>query len=256
MRKVYAVLVAVSATVGAGAQGPRVPTFDQIIELKRPGAVAISPDGARVAFTVNETNWEDNAFETEIFLAATAGGAPVQLTRAKKSSSSPSWSPDGRWLAFVSDRSDKRQLYLIRPDGGEARALTSGDEGVGSFEWSPDGRSIALTMTDAKPEAHKERDKKYGEFDVVDQDYRMMESGRRGHRSAVGQIPTDQLPTANWQTVQLPIPNGQTPKAQIDRGWRLGRWPLEIGSYPDLEIGRWPLAVDRAPAFARPSRFC
>ncbi len=173
MRKLCSVLVAVSATVVAGAQETRVPTFDQVIELKRPGAVAVSPDGTRVAFTVTETNWEDNAFETEIFLAATGGAAPVQLTRAKKSSSSPSWSPDGKWLAFVSDRSDKRQLYLIRPDGGEARALTSGDEGVGSFEWSPDGKSIALTMTDAKPEAHKERDKKYGEFEVVDQDYRM-----------------------------------------------------------------------------------
>ncbi len=159
-------------TLAAGAQDARVPTFDQIIELKRPGAVAISPDGTRVAFTVNETNWEDNAYETEIFLVA-AGTQPVQLTRAKKSSSSPAWSPDGKWLAFVSDRTDKRQLYLIRPDGGEARAITNVEEGVGSFDWSPDGTSIALTMTDAKPDAHKDRDKKYGEFEIVDQDYRM-----------------------------------------------------------------------------------
>jgi dipeptidyl aminopeptidase/acylaminoacyl peptidase len=157
---------------GAAAQAPQVPTFDQIIELKRPGGVAISPDGKRVAFTVNETNWEDNAFETEIFLAA-PGGEPVQLTRAKKSSQSPAWSPDGVWLAFVSDRTDKRQLYLIRPDGGEARPLTNVEEGVGAFAWSPDGTSIAFTMTEPKSEAHKERDKKYGEFEVVDQDYRM-----------------------------------------------------------------------------------
>jgi len=66
-------------TLTAGAQEARVPTFDQIIELKRPGAVAMSPDGTRVAFTVNETNWEDNAYETEIFLAPVSGGAPVQL---------------------------------------------------------------------------------------------------------------------------------------------------------------------------------
>ena len=44
-----------------------------------------------------------------------SGGAPIQLTRAKKSSTSPAWSPDGQWLAFVSDRSDKRQIYLILP---------------------------------------------------------------------------------------------------------------------------------------------
>jgi dipeptidyl aminopeptidase/acylaminoacyl peptidase len=166
--------VALALTAGvAGARQTSVPTFDQIIELKRPGGVAIAPDGSKVAFTVTEANWEDNAFETEIFLAGASGGEPVQLTRAKKSSSSPVWSPDGRWLAFISDRTDKRQIYLIRPDGGEARAITNGDEGVGSFDWSPDGKSIAFTMTDSKPEAHKERDKKYGEFDVVDQDYRM-----------------------------------------------------------------------------------
>jgi dipeptidyl aminopeptidase/acylaminoacyl peptidase len=161
-----------AVSTGAPVQG-RVPTFDQIIELKRPGSVAVSPDGTKVAFTVSEANWEENAFETEVFLAHSASPEPVQLTRGKKSSSSPLWSPDGKWIAFVSDRSDKRQIYLIRPDGGEAVAITNLDEGVGAFDWSPDGKSIAFTMTDAKPDAHKERDKKYGEFDVIDQDYRM-----------------------------------------------------------------------------------
>jgi dipeptidyl aminopeptidase/acylaminoacyl peptidase len=150
-----------------------VPTFDQIIGLKRPGAVALSPDGTRVAYTVSEAHWDENAYETEIFLAAANGGEPLQLTRAKKSSTAPAWSPDGRWLAFVSDRTDKRQLYLINPKGGEATAITNVEEGVSGFEWSPDGKKIAFTMTDPKPEAAKERDKKYGEFVVIDGEYRM-----------------------------------------------------------------------------------
>jgi dipeptidyl aminopeptidase/acylaminoacyl peptidase len=174
MKRTSFLLVAALLTCAAVAgQEPRVPTFEQIIELKRPGAVALSPDGSMVAFTVNETNWEDNAYETEIHLVRADGTAPFQLTRGKKSSTSPVWSPDGKWLAFVSDRTDKRQIYLIPPAGGEAHAITKVEEGVGGFAWSRDGKQIAFTMTEPKSDTRKERDKKFGEFEVVDQDWRM-----------------------------------------------------------------------------------
>src|SRR3954466_7332278 len=174
-------VIAVLALAGAAAlraQSPVVPasaapTVDQILSLKRAGSPEISPDGRWVAYTVRETNWDDNAYETEIWLADVATGATRQLTNAKKSSQSPAWSPDGAKIAFTSDRSDKRQLYLISPQGGEGEALTSVEDGVGSFAWSPDGKTIAYTATEAKPAAIKDRDKKYGEFQVVEQDQRM-----------------------------------------------------------------------------------
>ncbi len=171
-RLVAAVWLA-AGCVAISGQEPKVPTYEQVIDLKRPGGVAMAPDASMVAFTVSETNWDDNAYETEIFLVAASGGESLQLTRGKKSSSSPAWSSDSRWLAFVSDRTDKRQIYLISPKGGEARALTNVEEGVGGFAWSPDGKSIAFTMTDPKTDARKERDKRSGEFDVVDQEWRM-----------------------------------------------------------------------------------
>ncbi len=153
---------------------PRVaPTADQILSLKRAGAPEISPDGRSVAYTVRETNWDDNAYETEIWLADATTGTTRQLTHAKKSSSAPAWSPDGSKLGFISDRTDKRQVYLISPQGGEAEALTSVDDGIGAFAWSPDGKTIAYTATEPKATAVKDRDKKYGEFLVVEQDYRM-----------------------------------------------------------------------------------
>ena len=166
--------VAALSAQNAPAALPRVaPTVDQILSLKRVGSPEISPDGRWVAYTVRETNWDDNAYETEIWLADATGGAQRQLTNAKKSSQSPAWSPDGSRLAFISDRTDKRQIYVINPQGGEAEALTSLEDGVSNFSWSPDGRTIAYSATEPKTAAIKDRDKKYGEFQVVEQDHRM-----------------------------------------------------------------------------------
>jgi dipeptidyl aminopeptidase/acylaminoacyl peptidase len=168
-----AAIVFVVALSCSPAAGQTVPTIDQLVSLGRVGSPAISPDATSVVYTVRETNWDENAYETEIWIADVATGAVRQLTNAKKSSSQPAWSPDGRTLAFISDRTDKRQIYLIDPHGGEAQALTSQEDGVSSFEWSPDGTRIAFTATDQKPQALKDRDKKYGEFEVVDQDQLM-----------------------------------------------------------------------------------
>jgi dipeptidyl aminopeptidase/acylaminoacyl peptidase len=149
------------------------PTVDDLISLKRAASPVISPDAKRVAYTVREANWDENTFETEIWLADTQSGAARQLTNGLKSSTSPAWSPDSSRLAFASDREDRRQIYLIDLRGGEAQKLTSSEEAVGAFAWSPDGTQIAYTSTDPRSDSSKDREKKYGEFEVVDQDHRM-----------------------------------------------------------------------------------
>ena len=183
MRRVLFLLVVVFAVplaarpLRSAPAGPpaaaTTPTIDDLISLKRAGSPVISPDGRFVAYTVRETNWDDDRYETEIWVADVASGAVRQLTNAPKSSSAPAWSPDGRRLAFGSDRTDKRQIYLIDPAGGEAERLTSGDEGAGSFKWSPDGTSIAFTATDPAPERLKAREKTFGQFDIIGAEHRM-----------------------------------------------------------------------------------
>jgi dipeptidyl aminopeptidase/acylaminoacyl peptidase len=150
------------------------PSVDQLLSLKRVASPRISPDGSRVAYTLRETNWEDNAYETEIWVADVRTGSSRQLTNGKKSSLAPAWSPDGSRVAFISDRTDKRQIYVIDPLGGEAEVLTTVEDGVSDFAWSPDGRAIAYSATEPKSAAVKDRDQKYGEFEIVDQDRRRM----------------------------------------------------------------------------------
>ena len=147
------------------------PTIERSLNLRSAGGPRISPDGRYVAYQVQKTNWEENAFETEIWIAVTSTGESYRLTNAKKSSSNPQWSPDSKRVAFISDREGKRQIYLIAPTGGESMQLTNVETGVSTMNWSPDGRRIAFTAGDAESKARKERKEKYGDFEVVQADY-------------------------------------------------------------------------------------
>jgi len=160
------------ASVAPSGAAKRVPTVEDLMNLKSAGGARISPDGTRVAFTVTETDMEQDAYVTQIWLADAASGKTVQLTRGKKSSSGPAWSPDGRSLAFTSSRADdKSQLFVISPDGGEAVQLTKSETGVGGFAWSPDGKTIALTTADPVSKESKDRKDYYGDYEVVRREY-------------------------------------------------------------------------------------
>jgi dipeptidyl aminopeptidase/acylaminoacyl peptidase len=105
----------------------------------------VSPDGRHAAYVHVTVDRAANRYRRAIWLAPLGGGAPRRFTAGGRSDTQPRWSPNGRWLAFVSDRDgDQPQLYLIRADGGEARRLTSLPRGASDPAWSPDGRRIAF----------------------------------------------------------------------------------------------------------------
>ena len=122
------------------APAPQIPgpAFKDVLSLKSVGSPVISPSGKDILFTVSQADWDKNKYDTEIWLSRD-GTAPFQLTQTTdESSDSPSWSPDGRWIAFLANRDSKsQQIYLINSAGGEAFKLTNHKEGVNSYEWSP-----------------------------------------------------------------------------------------------------------------------
>ncbi len=124
----------------------------------------ISPDGTTVAFVQVTVNEKDNKYESALYNVPAAGGvAPLRITGGTRDTT-PRWSPDGTWIAFVRpNEKDAPQIYLLPMRGGEARALTDLPKGAGGPVWSPDGRTIAFTSAtvaddmkkpdpDAKPE--------------------------------------------------------------------------------------------------------
>ncbi|HLV79720.1 MAG TPA: S9 family peptidase [Chthonomonadaceae bacterium] len=116
----------------------------------------LSPDASRIAFVVRHIDAEKDKYRGEIWLVPAQDGAPRRFTGGEFSDSSPRWSPDGRWLAFLSDRQKpKSQIFLIQADGGEAQALTKlEDGGIQALRWSPDGTKIAFLFR-STPEAYR-----------------------------------------------------------------------------------------------------
>jgi dipeptidyl aminopeptidase/acylaminoacyl peptidase len=173
-RSIAFLLIAVCLSLSANAQR-RVPTVDDLLNVKSVGGAQISPDGKWVAYTVTETDFKQNAYVSHIWLANVTTGKTLQLTRGEKSAGNPQWSPanaESHWLAFTSNRAgDKNQIFVIRPDGGEATQLTKSENGVGSFAWSRDGKSIAFTASDVDSKAAKERQEYLGGFEVVRKEY-------------------------------------------------------------------------------------
>jgi dipeptidyl aminopeptidase/acylaminoacyl peptidase len=182
-------------------QGAHLATLAESLSRTSIRAPAISPDARNVAYLQRETNWKENEFVWQLWRVDAAGGRAVQLTRGKKSVASPAWSPDGRWLAFVTEREANviepfaavekdaaakeagksgapepaqpaaKQIWLIAPDGGEAWPLTKSETNIDEFQWTKDGRGIVFTAAEAPSKAGKARKERYSSYDVFEKDF-------------------------------------------------------------------------------------
>src|SRR5256886_9044009 len=150
----------------------RVPTLDDLLTIKSVGGTQISPDGKWVAYTVGYGDFKQDAFITQIWLADSTSGKSFQLTRGDKSSTNPRWSPDGKWLAFLSNRlEDKNQIFVIDPGGRQAQQLTKSETAISNFAWPEGGKTIAYTATEPTPPRLKDRKHYTRDYNVVRDGY-------------------------------------------------------------------------------------
>src|SRR6267378_305972 len=139
------------------ADSAKLLTPETSLNLRAISDLQFSPDGTRLALVVSEPP-KGEGRARHIWLYDKQSGAIRQFTYSAKTETSPRWSPDGKQLAFLSNRDDEQQVYMMRADGGEASALTKGKRSVQSFAWSPDGRQISFLAPDAKTEAEEKKD--------------------------------------------------------------------------------------------------
>ena len=177
----------------------RAITFDDLIKMHRVTGASISQDGKQVAYALSTPDLEANRSVTNVWVVSVSGGAPVQVTQGGRDNS-PSWSPDGKTLAFLSARDGNSQVYLLSMDGGEAKKLTQLSTGADLFHWSPDGRTIAFTSSvypdcrddacNEKRDAEKEKSKvKARIYDHLL--YRHWDHWSEGKRSHLFVVPAD-----------------------------------------------------------------
>lgn len=234
-RSVGLVFALAALPVYAFSQGTHEATLAETLSRSAIRAPQISPDAHSVAYLKRETDWTENEFVWQLWLANVGTGRSVQLTRGKKSVGSAEWSPDGHWLAFVTEREvhaieppppehkegdDKqggkgdaadsakpaaKQIWIIAPDGGEAWPLTKSETNVGEFHWSKDGRFIVFAAAEAPSKASKARKERYSAYDVIEKDFDQQQlwrvdvdaGARLARPQAAGQLTFDRLLNVN-----------------------------------------------------------
>lgn len=130
----------------AAALGGRPFSVHTMLEMERVGGPVVSPDGIWIAFARRAVDMEANRLKGDIWLVRPDGSGMRRLTGHESGSSNPKWSPDGKYVYFLSSRTESSQVWRIAIDGGEATQVTNAPLDVTGFQVSPTGRRLAISM--------------------------------------------------------------------------------------------------------------
>jgi len=156
-------ICAILVSVPCLAAQQRLLVPEDLARLAEVSSPSLSPDGNQLAYTVTLDDVEQDARVSQVWVASWDGLSSRQYTHAAESSHTPRFSPDGKWLALLSDRGrddELDQLCLMPSSGGEARCLTDLAGGVSDYQWAPDSRRLVLVSEvdpDGKPAADPDK---------------------------------------------------------------------------------------------------
>lgn len=146
--------IALTSTLFAQTPARRPIAIDDMYRMQQLGNPQTSPDGKWIAYTVASIDRDADKRRTAIWMVNWEGTQNVRLTNGPESASSPRWSPDGKYLSFLSSRSgeEKRQVWVLDRRGGDAQPLTNVKEEIGGYTWSPDGKKLLLEVSSSDEE--------------------------------------------------------------------------------------------------------
>jgi dipeptidyl aminopeptidase/acylaminoacyl peptidase len=145
MRTVILLIATLAATPAAG-QKPGVLDKETFMDMESVGNASISPDGTQIVFSREWVDKQRDQSRSSIWIVDVQGTRPRELTGGSWRDSAPVWSPDGKRIAFLSDRTGTNQLHVMWADTREVAQLTTLERSPGDLRWSPDGKQIAFTM--------------------------------------------------------------------------------------------------------------
>ena len=164
----------------AAAAERRPLTADDINAVREVSNPQLSPDGQWVAYEVRTADPVKDKGNSHLWMSSWDGKQSVQLTNSDDSEHSPRWSPDGKYIGFLTARGEEdppEQVWLLDRQGGEAKPLTGFNGDVVDFRWSPDGKKLALIVADEDPRKQHGADKDKTPPPIVIDRYYFKEDG-------------------------------------------------------------------------------